>query len=272
MQKVIYFDLDGTLWNSYHPLLQTAWDRLPKAWEKVAGKLPDNFNWSNLAGSTDYAVVRALVDDQFPEKSDPEKLELIQKTIKAMDDYYVNNAPRDIGAALFDDTAKGLKRLKEEGWTLGIITGNTKTVAIHKLQAAGLLELFTTDERFLFFGDTADSRSSLIENAWVNQVLEGLGGDRISPLIYVADTLRDFNETEEAMWQLAQKYLSFELRVLLRGQHSIYSRLDELPDTTLPMGYNKISWTIFEEIGEWNFIKTVNVEGLTNSRRTEYER
>ncbi len=261
MLKVMFFDLDGTLWDSKHPLLQTAWDRLPKAWERVVGKLPDDFNWSKLAGSTDYAVVKTLINDQFPKKSSQEKRELIQQTIIAMNDYYLSNAPDDIRPALFDDTVRGLKSLKESGWTLGIITGNSEPVARHKLQAAGLLQFFSTDPKLQYFGDNFESRADMIQKAWLQSMLFGQERPKIPPLIYVADTLRDLEESSEAWWSQSNSnyYNYLEYRILLRQQPTIYPNIGEV--NAFNHFYKHIAAHLFNSIGDDPFLQTVNLEG-----------
>ena len=259
MQKVMFFDLDGTLWDSKHPLLKTAWDRLPQAWNKVVGNLPPDFDWSKLAGSTDYAVVKQLVEMQFPTIDDGIKKQLIQQTIAEMDRYYLKHAPNDISHALYKDTRKGLQSLRDQGWTLGKITGNSEPVANHKLQAAGLLHLFTTDPKLLFFGENYRSRAEMIKEAWVQSMLFGRERPKVPPLIYVADTLRDLTESNEAWWKQSRSYLSLEYRILLRLQPSVYPHIGEI--NNFNYGYKDIVAQLFETICDEYFLQTVSREG-----------
>lgn len=259
MQKVVFFDLDGTLWDSKHPLLKTAWDRLLQAWNKVAGDLPLDFDWSKLAGSTDYAVVKQLVELQFPSSSQAENKQRIQEVITEMDSYYLAHAPTDISPALYKDTQKGLQRLRDQGWTLGVITGNSKLVAEHKLKAAGLFELFTTDQNLLFFGENYRSRAEMMKEAWVQSMLFGRERPKVPPLLYVADTLRDLTEGSEAWWRQSSNYLSLEYRILLRLQPTIYPHIKEINDFNY--GYKDIMVQLFETIGDEGFSQTVSREG-----------
>lgn len=259
MPKVMFFDLDGTLWDSKHPLLKNAWDRLPQAWNKVLGNLPPDFEWSKLAGSTDYAVVKQLVELQFPSNSQAENKQLVQQVIAEMDSYYLKHAPTDIGPALYKDTQKGLRRLRDQGWTLGIITGNSKPVAEHKLKAAGLFELFTTNEKLLFFGENYRIRAEMMKEAWVQSMLIGRERPKVPPLLYVADTLRDLTESSEAWWKQSRGYSSLEYRILLRLQPALYPHIETISDFN--NGYKDIMVQLFSTIGDEHFAQTVNREG-----------
>lgn len=258
MQKVVFFDLDGTLWDSRHPLLQTAWDRLPQAWTTIGGEIPNGFNWSQLAGSTEYAVVKQLVELQFPSSSQAENKQRIQEVITEMDSYYLAHAPTDISPALYKDTQKGLQRLRDQGWTLGVITGNSKLVAEHKLKAAGLFELFTTDQNLLFFGENYRSRAEMMKEAWVQSMLFGRERPKVPPLLYVADTLRDLTEGSEAWWRQSRNYLRLEYRILLRLQPAVYPYIREI--NNFNNGYKDITAQLFETIGDDHFTQTVRRE------------
>jgi len=259
MPKVMFFDLDGTLWDSKHPLLKTAWDRLPQAWNTVVGNLPPDFDWSKLAGSTDYAVVKQLVEMQFPTIDDGIKKQLIQQTIAEMDRYYLKHAPTDISPALYRDTQKGLHRLREQGWTIGIITGNSEAVAEHKQKAAGLFDLFCTDQNLLYFGDNYRSRAEMMKEAWVQSILFGRERPKVPPLIYVADTLRDLTEGSEAWWKQSRSYSSLEYRILLRLQPAVYPHIENINDFN--SGYKDIMVQLFSTIDDEHFAQTVNREG-----------
>ncbi|HNQ17138.1 MAG TPA: HAD family hydrolase [Candidatus Woesebacteria bacterium] len=258
MQKVVFFDLDGTLWDSRHPLLQTAWDRLPQAWTTIGGEIPNGFNWSQLAGSTEYAVVKQLVDMQFPTIDESIKEQLIQQTISEMDRHYFEHAPTDISPALYNDTQRGLQHLRDQGWTLGIITGNSEPVARHKLQAAGLLQFFSTDPKLLYFGENYKSRAEMMKEAWVQSMIFGHERPKVPPLIYVADTLRDLTESSEAWWRQSSNYLSLEYRILLRLQPAVYPYIREI--NNFNNGYKDITAQLFETIGDDHFTQTVRRE------------
>lgn len=66
MKKVVFFDLEGTLWNPSHELLRPAWDRLPAALRQLNISIPEGFDWSKMAGGTELEVVRKVVESTYP--------------------------------------------------------------------------------------------------------------------------------------------------------------------------------------------------------------
>lgn len=216
MFKTIFFDLDGTLWPAKRnePLLQAAWERLPYACNKVLGSLPPDVHWEDHKGSTDLGVVASIVYKVQP--NSPNSIKLRYSILKEMDDYYLLHSPNSIKSLVYPDITQGLSRLRDEGWTLGVVTGNTRPVTLLKLKQAGLDSFFTPKD-YLFTGDMSIYRSELLYQAWLNTLNAGKREEGVCPLIYVADTWRDFMESQKVPFQSPKmRMTNMEIRVLIR--------------------------------------------------------
>ncbi|MCA9372633.1 HAD family hydrolase [Candidatus Woesebacteria bacterium] len=268
--KIIFFDLDGTLWSTDGPELRAAWDRLPVAWQKVVGKLPDDFDWKLLAGSTDAAVVRNLVHLCFPDYSSEYQSKISHEVLKEMNQYYLYHAPDDLTPALFPDSRVGLEKLVDDGWTLGIVTGNTRIVGEHKLRAAGLDRLFSSDPQFQFYGDDAPSRWKNLMQAWENSLAPCIHNPTIPPLIYVADTYRDYSEMNTALAEQSTRFLYLDFRFLVRLNPAMYPHIREIQRDHSSLPY--VETQFFEEIGDEHFNRISIREGRFPWRRGNPER
>ncbi len=261
VQRVIYFDLDGTLWSAdakRFPCMQTAWDRLPKAVEQYGLKLPEDFDWSKQAGSTDLDVVLGIVSQISPGRGEWENKQKATKIITLMDEYYEKNQLQSISEAVFSDTVPGLKSLKAMGYKLGIVTGNSQRVTKVKLKAAGLTEFFD-DEKLIFCGDERENRWELLDRAHIQTLILNSGERFMEPLIYVADTLRDLGEGIE-MWR--QKHgFNKEVRILLRA-----GGLGDRDWPSLPtIDRQRFRVQVFRQIADADFGRFVDEEAWVTS-------
>lgn len=225
MDKTIFFDLEGTLWDPSHKLLEVAWQRLPQAVLKLYGReIPENF-WKELAGDTELGVARKIVKALFPKRDYYDYAGEDRKLIALMDDYYLKHGPLNIKEALYSNTRKGLERLKGEGFSLGCVTGNSRAVFSHKINAAGLSDLFDNPS-LIFTGEKRPSRHELLIDAYTADILRSWrirGSETQPPLIYVADTLRDLEALKETRW--SGLGFNLDMLVLLRWNPEL-SRID----------------------------------------------
>lgn len=131
-----------------------------------------------------------------------------------MDNYYIIHGLNDIRDAVFGDVRQSLSDLKKNGWTLGVVTGNTRRVTEHKNRAAGLQKLF--DPQYIFTGERFGKRSSELWAAYKKQLQDG-GGTKI---IYVADTIRDLQATIEMKEAMINKGVRGDVICMIRTNSS----------------------------------------------------
>lgn len=274
----IYFDIDDTLImatlpnGQHHPLMEPAWQRLEVACRECLPSFPQDFNWSAYKGSTDFAVVSKIVEAVTGSRSLPLILEIINK----MNQFYLYHGEKDLTPALFPDTTPGLQRLIEEGYELGIVTGNAWPVAKKKLQNASIIDFFP-NEKLWFTGDNPQkpTRAHLLLAAYIRNVRDFMEENGIQPLFYVADSIGD-QEACEILTNLTNQryfpYINIEVRLLLRslrhGQQSLrekvyysdYSYKEK--DLLRIYFFNKIMDSAFKQALElpWRF---PTVEGIS---------
>jgi len=252
----IFFDIDGTLLDTSHELPESARKRLSAGFESVT-KEPflSSFDWPVHAGSTDLGVVEGLLISLYPDKDSSEIYLLSMNVLKAMDAYYINNSPEDIREAVFDDIVPGLTQLKELGYPLGIVTGNTDSVAKEKLSRAGLIEMFDSD--LYFTGEMESTRTELLEKASLRS--NGISEPTFFHTIYIADTVRDLEETarvhEYNRW-LNQQILFVYLRN--RSWYDQHNRKSEL--------VSNLSWSNRGKLRIYTFDRLTDLVPIIDER------
>jgi len=176
MQRILLFDIDGTLLRINRPFMQ-----------KVIFSILDEMNIPrdvlskvSFAGNTDTAIFRSIlkddphIDDRFQE--------LKRKYIKRLKNELTLDA-----ISVFEQVENALKSAQEDGYPMGLLTGNFEQLAYHKLGLAGLDHYFS----FGAFGSNHHDRNKLGPIA--RQAYEKKNNIAVSPeqFVIIGDTPRD---------------------------------------------------------------------------------
>jgi phosphoglycolate phosphatase len=154
--KIILFDIDGTLMRGGNPLHHRAFI---VAIEKVFNITPRDVEMQ-FAGMLDRHIIVKMLKNKGIDMDlrDP----LVDKTCREMADFFLAN-PEDMSGFLCPGAMDLLKKLQEQSIPAGLVTGNVEEIAWEKMRLSGLLPYL---KRFGGFGcSLVDHRSELIPQA-----------------------------------------------------------------------------------------------------------
>ncbi len=179
-QKLVLFDIDGTLLYSTSPLLR---GRFTYAMEKVYGTSHE-IDWEHIEGHTDMTVFLSTLTKKGLSKEEiqkglPQAFELIYQ-------HFSDNVGDDYKESILPGAKEILETLKDKVH-IGTLTGNVEKIAWHKLDLVGLRSYF----EFGLFGHEAEDRPSLARLVHA-KAKKHFGMDFKSDSIYfIGDTPRD---------------------------------------------------------------------------------
>jgi len=180
LKQLILFDIDGTL---LHPgtIARTLLDSMV---EEVSGTSPE-LQVEDVAGFTDPIILEtALRRANYNDRD-------LSLMVNSLLDSYPPRLEQAYGnhdeAFVYDDALLLAKACHDEGWQVGLLSGNIRQAAEIKLQRFGLWDMF----QFGLFGDDARNREDLVwmaeEASW-----EILGESYThNRMVLVGDTVED---------------------------------------------------------------------------------
>lgn len=185
MQKLVLFDIDGTLVKSIpgNPhataFLQTI--------EDLYG-LKAELDWASSAGLTDRLIFKQILENEGWEAQ--KVLDEMPKLIEALEAIYINNFVKGSVKKMpgVDDM---LRRLKDTDIRLGLLTGNLYEIAKAKLTDAGIFDYFDVGG---FGSDEHSVRSDLVTIA----VDKAGMNEAIDHVYLIGDTPRDISASLDA--------------------------------------------------------------------------
>jgi phosphoglycolate phosphatase-like HAD superfamily hydrolase len=215
MDALILFDIDGTLLRPGDP--NHAWALL-EAFRRTYDLEPE-LDGVPLAGMLDAQITRLLlgkhaIDQQHAELRIPEMMALMGEL------YAHSMTGKTLHERLLPGVPEAVGMVAERGWTMGVLTGNARSVAKVKLEAAGLGKLFEIGA----FGDHAWERGHLVELA--HDEGERVTGRRFPPAatVLVGDTPRDID---------AARHAGARAVGVATGRYTVGELADHNPDAVL---------------------------------------
>jgi len=189
MDVLILFDIDGTLLRPGDP--HHAWALL-EAFRHVYEREPE-LDGVPLAGMLDAQITRLLLSKH---DLDPEQAELQLAAMMAhMGELYSGAMNgKTLHERILPGVPEAVDAVAGRGWTMGVLTGNARSVAEVKLTAAGLGALLAIGA----YGDAASERGLLVQMA--HDEGERVAGRRFPPqaTVLVGDTPRDIEAARHA--------------------------------------------------------------------------
>jgi len=184
-EKLILFDVDGILIPHY----SLSYDYWHEAVKKNFG-LDVSHNDVYTDGKTDKEILKDLLELKGMKNPFSDK-----RFMKALNDIGLITR-RVIGNKKIDkmpDVEEFIQRLIKEGYTIGLLTGNTPEKTKVKLQSCGLWEYFKIGA----YGDVTEKRSELVSIA-MNDAKEKTGIEFSKENVFViGDTVRDIRCAKE---------------------------------------------------------------------------
>ncbi|MEI7632166.1 MAG: HAD family hydrolase [bacterium] len=180
MKKLLLFDIDGTL------LTGAGVERFKRSINNLHNleiKSDRDFN-----GYTDFLILAALLEDEGWDKKQIE--EAMPELMRELDRVHAETFHAE-NITLLPGVTDLLVTLKSKNITLGLITGNLRTVAERKLKALGIWDYFTEGG---FGSDPHTVRADLVRLA-VKQA--GFKND-LDNVFVIGDTPRDIQAATEA--------------------------------------------------------------------------
>jgi phosphoglycolate phosphatase-like HAD superfamily hydrolase len=189
MDALILFDIDGTLLRPGDP--NHAWALL-EAFRRTYGLEPE-LDGVPLAGMLDAQITRLLLSKHAIDQAQAEQR--IPAMMTLMGELYEHSMTgQTLHERLLLGVPEAVEAVAGRGWAMGVLTGNARSVAKVKLEAAGLGRLFAIGA----FGDHALERGHLVEVA--HDEGERITGRRFPPAatVLVGDTPRDIDAARHA--------------------------------------------------------------------------
>jgi phosphoglycolate phosphatase-like HAD superfamily hydrolase len=187
MKKLILFDIDGTLtwWTNVNKNPHTkAFSEAIRNLYKITPAIEDK----KISGLTDSLILKLLMQENGINGHDD------QGTVASLMDELHNAFKASFDArllVLLPGVKPLLAKLKDQGATLGLLTGNLESIAKIKLDALDIWKYFSTGG---FGNDPHNSRAELVEYA-----IKKAGYENDIDKVYLAgDTPRDVEAAKAA--------------------------------------------------------------------------
>ena len=180
MKKLFLFDIDGTLVKGYGD------DRFTTTISNIHQL--DIKSEKDFRGSTDQLILVDLLRTEG--WGDKQIKEAMPKLLKELDKVHEETFNMD-RLKLLPGVKKLLETLDDQENTLGLITGNLKSIAQRKLKALGIWSHFSVGG---FGSDPHTTRSDLVRHA----VKQAGFKDHIEGVYVIGDTPRDIIAAKEA--------------------------------------------------------------------------
>ncbi|MBN2043045.1 MAG: HAD family hydrolase [Candidatus Aenigmarchaeota archaeon] len=179
MNKIILFDVDCTLMDIPGLGKRT----FPPMFREVYGKDTD-FS-PQAQGLADQAIVYKYMTLAGLTKEEIEAK--MQEAIRVLIEVFKRDIEKDLNQFILPGVRELLKKLKDDGYRLGLLTGNLEDIAWEKMRRANLEGIF----EFGGFGSDAVERDDLVPIA--RRKAERVLGMDISPenIIVIGDTPKD---------------------------------------------------------------------------------
>jgi phosphoglycolate phosphatase-like HAD superfamily hydrolase len=184
MNKLILFDIDGTIikqGNKKHRL------SFSHAFEKIFG-ISASIDIIDPAGRTDKEIIMEVLKKVG--LGEKEIIPKLDEVTKEMAEFYKKNLCEKELESL-DGAEELLKALEEQGFLLGLVTGNIEVVAREKLKNVSLDKYFKVGG----FGDEDENRTNLVKIAIKKARDIGFNPDEV---FVVGDTPRDIKCGKES--------------------------------------------------------------------------
>lgn len=147
---VLLYDIDGTLLRVQRPFLRQLIEEQLKRFKLI----PPNSQMRSFAGRTDRGIFMELIGDH-PE---PDNLYLqIRKSYSLSMTEQLSREHIDLCAGAVESVLQSVK----SGYDVGLCTGNFRSVAMKKVETAGLSGVF----KFGGFGEASEDRNHLPDQA-----------------------------------------------------------------------------------------------------------
>lgn len=215
MDALILFDIDGTLLRPGDP--HHAWALL-EAFRRTYNLEPE-LDGVPLAGMLDSQITRLLLSKH---ELDHDEAELrIEAMMTLMGELYQQAMDgKMLHERLLPGVPEAVAAVAARGWAMGVLTGNARSVAQVKLNAAGLGTLFQIGA----FGDSARERGHLVQMA--HDEGERVTGRRFPPevTILVGDTPRDID---------AARHAGARAVAVATGRYTVSELAEHQPDALL---------------------------------------
>jgi phosphoglycolate phosphatase-like HAD superfamily hydrolase len=178
MNKLILFDIDGTLISGAHGHVEA----FAIAFKEVYG-VDASIYMINPNGMTDQQIIIETLMKCGLDKETV--LSKINECMRSMIDYFKSIQPK-LNVKIFPGVPEILYKLDKEDAIIGLVTGNLEPIARAKMEIAGLNEYFVVGG----FGSDAIDRSELVKKA-IKQAKEKFNFDSSEDVFLVGDTPLD---------------------------------------------------------------------------------
>jgi phosphoglycolate phosphatase-like HAD superfamily hydrolase len=150
--KLILFDIDGTLVDGCGHK-----EAFREGFREVFGVEAEQ-DTAKTMGMTDWQIILDTMEGKGLDKQ--EILEKLPACMDSMAEFYQHNIDK-IGVRIFEGVKHLLEELANNGFLLGLVTGNVERIARTKLGKADIIDYFKTGG----FGSDAPERSDLVRLA-----------------------------------------------------------------------------------------------------------